>query len=100
MLRHKFKKDLKFTIQLTHGSLLISENIRLPHRKPKGGELSSAQKEENRLLSSTRVVCENAFGGVKRYGTVSQVYLNRQVDFDDHLMLTCAGLWNFYLRAA
>lgn len=23
-----------------------------------------------------------------------------QKDFDDHLMLTAAGLWNFYLKAA
>ena len=76
------------------------ENIHLPHRKPKGCELSSAQKEGNRLLSSTRVVCENAFAGVKRYAAVSQVYRNLQVDFDDHLMLTCAGLWNFYLEPA
>jgi hypothetical protein len=27
------------------------DNIRLPHRKPKGGELSQSQKEENRILS-------------------------------------------------
>ncbi|AFZ35916.1 transposase, IS4 family protein [Stanieria cyanosphaera PCC 7437] len=76
------------------------DNIRLPHRKPKGGELNESQKEENRILSSSRVVCENAFAGVKRYNAVSQVYRNRIVDFDDRLMLTCAGLWNFYLMAA
>lgn len=35
------------------------DNIHIPHRKPKGGELSEIQKEENRLLSSSRVVCEN-----------------------------------------
>ena len=87
-------------VRRTHVLQKQYENIDLPHGKPKGGELSSAQKEENRLLSSTSVVCENAFAGVKHYGGVSQVYRNRQVDFDDHLMLTCAGLWNFYLRAA
>lgn len=75
------------------------DNIRLPHRKPRGGELSDRQKEENRILSSSRVVCENAFAGVKRYNAVSQVYRNRISDFDDRLMLTCAGLWNFYLMA-
>ena len=42
------------------------DNIYVPHRKPKGGELSESQKEENRSLSSSRVVCENAFAGVKR----------------------------------
>lgn len=76
------------------------DNILLPHRKPKGGELSSAQKEENRVLSQSRVVCENAFAGVKRYNAVSAIYRNRKEGFDDHLMLTAAGLWNFYLIAA
>ena len=38
--------------------------------------------------------------GVKRYGAVSQIYRNRIADFDDRLMLTAAGLWNFYLIAA
>ena len=76
------------------------DNIHLPHKKPRGGELSKVQQEENRLLSSSRVVCENAFAGVKRYGAVSQIYRNRILDFDDSLMLTAAGLWNFYLMAA
>jgi DDE superfamily endonuclease/Helix-turn-helix of DDE superfamily endonuclease len=76
------------------------DNIHVPHRKPKGGELSETQKEENRLLSSSRVVCENAFAGVKRYLAVSQIYRNRISDFDDRLMLTATGLWNWYLMAA
>jgi len=76
------------------------DNIHLPHKKPRGGELSDVQKQENRTLSQSRVVCENAFAGVKRYNAVSVVYRNRIKDFDDHLMLTAAGLWNFYLIAA
>lgn len=74
--------------------------IHLPHKKPRGGQLSEAQKQENRQLSQSRVVCENAFAGVKRYNAVSQTYRNRTKDFDDRLMLTSAGLWNFYLMAA
>ena len=76
------------------------ENIYLPHKKPRGGELSDTQKQENRSLSQSRVLCENAFAGVKRYGAVSQSYRNRIKNFDDRLMLTAAGLWNFYLMAA
>lgn len=75
-------------------------NIRLPHKKPRGGTLTPEQKAENRTLSQSRVGCENAFAGVKRYGAVSAIYRNRKPDFDDHLMLTAAGLWNFYLMAA
>jgi hypothetical protein len=77
-----------------------SVNIHLPHKKPRGGELGDRQKQENRTLSQSRVVCENAFAGVKRYNAVSVIYRNRVEDFDDHLMLTAAGLWNFYLMAA
>ena len=76
------------------------ENIHLPHKKPRGGALSKAQKQENHCLSQSRVICENAFAGIKRYNAVSVVYRNRMADFDDHLMLTAAGLWNFYLIAA
>jgi hypothetical protein len=76
------------------------DNIRIPHKKPRGGKLSAEQKAENRALSQSRVICEHAFAGVKRYGAVSSIYRNRIEAFDDHLMLTAAGLWNFYLMAA
>ena len=75
-------------------------NVEIPHKKPKGGELTDEQKEENRDLASERVVCEHAFAGVKRYGIATDVYRNRIKDFDDHSMFTAVGLWNFYLMAA
>lgn len=75
-------------------------NIRLPHKKPRGGELTQQQKQENRELAQERVICENAFSGVKRYNAVSDIYRNRMSNFDDQLMLTACGLWNFYLEAA
>jgi len=76
------------------------DNVHIPHKKPRGGELTEEQKADNRVLSQSRVVCENAFAGVKRYGAVSAIYRNRIEDFDDRLMLTAAGLWNFYLMTA
>ena len=75
-------------------------NIRLPHKKPKGGELTPLQKQENKELAQERVICENAFAGVKRYHAVADIYRNRVSRFDDRLMLTSCGLWNFYLEAA
>ncbi|MCS6815199.1 MAG: transposase [Cyanobacteria bacterium] len=75
-------------------------NIHLPHKKPKGKELSEQQKQENKEFSRQRVVCEHAHAGMKRYNAVSAIYRNRVPDFDDRLMLTAAGLWNFYLEAA
>lgn len=76
------------------------DNIHLPHKKPRGKELSDSQKQENRELSQQRVKCEHAHAGIKRYGSVTAVYRNRVTDFDDQLMLIAAGLWNFYLDAA
>jgi hypothetical protein len=37
------------------------DNIHIPHKKPRGGELTEEQKADNRVLSQSRVVCENAF---------------------------------------
>ncbi|WP_205127487.1 MULTISPECIES: transposase family protein [unclassified Okeania] len=67
------------------------ENIRIPHKKPKAGELTEQQKLENRNLSQSRVICENAFAGVKRYGAVSQIDRNHKSNFDDKLMFTATG---------
>lgn len=76
------------------------ENIHLPHKKPRGKELTEEQKQENREFSRQRVKCEHAHAGMKRYNSVTAVYRNRVTDFDDRLMLNAAGLWNFYLEAA
>lgn len=76
------------------------ENIHLPHKKPRGKELTEQQKQENQEFSRERVVCEHAHAGIKRYGSVSQVYRNRVADFDDRLMFVATGLWNFYLEVA
>ena len=76
------------------------DNIEIPHKKPKGGQLTNEQKAQNRELSRERVVVEHAFGGTKPYGAAANIYRNRKKAFDDHLMLTSAGLWNFYLKAA
>ncbi|WP_196797245.1 hypothetical protein [Trichodesmium erythraeum] len=51
-------------------------------------------------MSQSRVVCENALAGVKRYGAISQIYRNHKYDFDDKLMLTATGEWNLYLMTA
>ena len=76
------------------------DNIHLPHKKPRGKELSEHQKQENRELSRQRVKCEHAHAGIKRYNAVTDVYRNRVPDFDDRLILNAVGLWNFYLDAA
>jgi hypothetical protein len=71
-------------------------NIHLPHKKPKGKELSEQQKKENKEFSAKRVKCEHAHAGIKRYGGVSGVYRNHIAGFDDRLMLVSTGLWNHF----
>jgi DDE superfamily endonuclease/Helix-turn-helix of DDE superfamily endonuclease len=75
-------------------------NVQVPHKKPRGKELTAQQKQENREFSQERVKCEHAHAGIKRYNAVTDVYRNRVTDFDDLLMLIATGLWNFYLDAA
>ncbi len=75
-------------------------NVKVPHKKPKGKELTPEQKEENREFSRQRVKCEHAHAGMKRYGAARDIYRNRVPNFDDRLMFNSAGLWNFYLEAA
>lgn len=76
------------------------ENIAIPYKKSKKQPLSDQHKQENQCLSRHRVKCEHAFSGIKRYNAISSIYRNRIEAFDDRLMLTAAGLWNFYLMAA
>jgi len=83
-----------------HGLEKEYENVHLPHKKPRGKELSALQKIQNREFSRERVKCEHAHAGIKRYNCVTAVYRNRVSDFDDRLMLNSTGLWNFYLDAA
>ena len=76
------------------------DNISIGHKKPKGGELTAEQKEENKKIAQERIPCEHAFGGVKRYRVIAGIYRNRVSNFDDQVMLACSGLWNYYLKAA
>ena len=75
------------------------KQVQIPHKKPKGGKLTQEQKQDNKLISSIRILVEHAIGGVKRFGCVSQIYRNRRGQ-DDQMMAVCAGLWNFHLQVA
>jgi len=72
----------------------------MPKKKPRGGELSLEDKENNKEISKRRILSEHAIGGVKRYGIVSDVYRNHRKGFDDEVMLVACGLWNYYLKTA
>jgi hypothetical protein len=46
----------------------------VPHKKPRGGELSAEQKEENRAFSSVRVRVEHSIRRVKAFRVVRDEY--------------------------
>ena len=71
----------------------------MPKKKPKGGELIPEEKEENKLISSIRMVVEHAIGGIKRFRCLTDLYRNKK-GIDDKFITTCAGLWNFHLQFA
>jgi hypothetical protein len=73
--------------------------LRQPQKKPKNQDLSEAQKEENRIISSQRVEIEHQIGGIKRCNIVSHPFRNRMYDYDyvDEVMETACGLHNFRL---
>jgi hypothetical protein len=73
------------------------ENTLIPKKKPKGGFLTQAEKEMNRLISSSRIVVEHAIGGMKRFGAASHIFRNKN-GLDDTFMNVCAGLWNLELE--
>ena len=69
-----------------------------PKKKPRGGELTSDEKAENRRISSIRIRVEHAIGGVKRYRIVKDKLRNWKQGFRDLVMETCCGLHNFRLN--
>lgn len=65
-----------------------------PKKKPKGKELSCAEKFINRCVSSGRIVAEHVIAGVKRCRIVKDVLRNWKSDFDDLIMELACGLHN------
>ena len=43
-------------------NIVPSEQVEIPHKKPKGKSLSTEQKQENKIISSLRIVVEHAIG--------------------------------------
>ena len=66
-----------------------------PKKKPKGGELTAAEKADNNLLSSIRIVVEHIISGGKRCRIVKDVCRNTKECFPDQVMEIACGLHNF-----
>ena len=73
-----------------------------PKKKPRGGQLTEAEKERNREISSQRIRVEHSIGGVKVYRIVRDIYRNRKSGYEDLVIETAVGLYNYRIdrRAA
>jgi hypothetical protein len=66
-----------------------------PQKKPRGKELTPAQKEHNTLISSIRMVIEHIIGGIKRCRIVKDLFRNTKEHYDDLVMEIACALHNF-----
>lgn len=79
------------------------EHIVIPYKKARKSkknpdpQLSSRQKQENRVLAKLRVSVEHAIGGLKRFRILVAPYRNHKQNFEDDVLAIAAGLWNFWL---
>ena len=64
-------------------------------KKPRNGELSTEEKFINKIFSSTRIIVENVFSGVKRCRITKDVCRNLKKGFADLVMEIACGLHNF-----
>ena len=69
-----------------------------PKKKPKGGELTAAEKARNREIASIRIRVEHVMSSVKRYRIVKDKLRNWKQGFSDLVMKICCGLHNFRLN--
>ena len=66
-----------------------------PKKKPRGQALSAADKAENLMIASIRILVEHVIAGVKRCRIVHDVFRNTTAHFDDLVMEIACGLHNF-----
>jgi DDE superfamily endonuclease len=69
-----------------------------PKKKPKGQELTAAEKAENKIISRIRIWVEHIISGVKRCRIVKDIFRNTKAFFADQVMEIACGLHNFRTR--
>ena len=68
---------------------------RILTKKPKGKELITAEKQENRRISGIRIKVEHAIGGMKKCRIVKERFRCHKFGFEDMVILIACGLHNF-----
>jgi hypothetical protein len=77
----------------TGDTAYLGTGLRTPTRKPRGGELTDRQKEENRRVSRRRVAAEHGIGKMKVWRIAAERYRNA-VGKHTLIMKNVAGLHN------
>ena len=73
-------------------------NTLIPKKATRGKPLTYVEKEENRVISSFRVIVENAIAGIKRFKAYADIWRNRIAGLDDKVMRIACGLWNLHIE--
>ncbi len=68
-----------------------------PKKNPKGGQLTSEEKAQNREIARERIGVEHSLGDTKVYRSVRDIYRNHKKKFEDVIMETACGLHNLRL---
>lgn len=79
------------------GILKQHTNTCIPKKHARGKPLTSGEKENNRVISSFRVVVEHAIAGIKRFKAYSDIWRNKLRNLDDMVMRIVCGLWNLHI---
>ena len=80
------------------GILKQHKNTMIPSKRLKNQSFTLEQKQENKLISSFRVVVEHAISAIKRYRSVSEKLRNHIANIDDVFLNIASGLWNLHLQ--
>jgi hypothetical protein len=80
------------------GFSLDGVSITMPHKRPKGGELTPDQKAENRQIACRRVRIEHIISSIKRCAIVTRPIRLRADDIRDVVMEICCALHNLRVR--
>jgi hypothetical protein len=89
------RQDLGFL-----GHFVKGVTVEQPHKTPRKGELTFAQKLFNKMFAGSRVVIEHANSGVKRLKIVKDKIRVHSTEFRDKVMLAACALHNFRVRSA
>ena len=80
------------------GFVVATVTMQQPTKKPRGGELTPEQKEENRRIASEKMRIEHTICSVKRCRIVKDKLRYWQDTIRDMVMAIAGGLHNFRLR--